>query len=362
PGGSSFTLDVDDDNTFDDTIIFADIPVGNYTITELVPAGWSIRFARCTGGSDEGTLDGDALQVNLATDEDITCTFNNSVNANIIVNKDVTTDGVDEDLEFHMFFNSSISDYYAHFYLSETESNTPGRTDGVFEDIPTPVLFTIEEQDIPAGWALQDIECTSNGNTNITKLLDQPNPKVELRINAKGDNIECTFINTRTGSITIKKNVDDNAFSDMDFDFTFDGQTDFSISEDDTAGFVVENLLPGNYPVTEDIPDGWDLDTIDCGSGNNNTALANGLTVVLEPGEDAVCTFNNVKLGSITILKNVDDDNFSDMDFDFTFDGQTDFSISEDDTAGFVINNLPAGNYPVTEDVPDGWDLDTIDC
>ena len=167
------------------------------------------------------------------------------------------------------------------------------------------------------------------------------------------------------GSITILKNVDDDAYADMTFDFVFDGSTNFSLSENG-APFVVSDLPAGNYTVTETVPAEWDLDTIDCGNGNNNTALANGLTIVLEAGEEAVCTFNNVytpppPVGSITILKNVDDDSYADMSFDFVFDGSTNFSLSENG-APFVVSDLPAGNYTVTETVPSDWDLDTIDC
>ncbi len=95
------------------------------------------------------------------------------------------------------------------------------------------------------------------------------------------------------GSITVLKNVDDNSFADMMFDFSFGG-TPFSISENTTEGYVVENLLPGNYEITELVPNEWDLVSINAGNGNNNTALVNGLTVVLEAGENAVVTFNNV--------------------------------------------------------------------
>ncbi|UWX53943.1 lamin tail domain-containing protein [Maribacter litopenaei] len=94
-------------------------------------------------------------------------------------------------------------------------------------------------------------------------------------------------------SITVLKNVDDDSFADMMFDFSFGG-IPFSISENTTEGYVFENLLPGNYEITELVPDGWDLVSINAGAGNNNTALPNGLTVVLEAGENAVVTFNNV--------------------------------------------------------------------
>ncbi|MCA9895072.1 MAG: hypothetical protein KC615_18930, partial [Anaerolineae bacterium] len=58
------------------------------------------------------------------------------------------------------------------------------------------------------------------------------------------------------------------------------------------------------------VPSDWDLANIDC-RPNNNTGLTDGLTIVLEAGEEAVCTFNNVHTpppppkASITIVKSV---------------------------------------------------------
>jgi len=227
-----------------------------------------------------------------------------------------------------------------------------------------PGSYGVREVDIPTNWTLTNIVCESvNGNSTSTFGTFVPGENsLDVELGA-GDRVVCTFTNeyTPTGSITIRKNVDNDFFNDLEFDFTFNGSTDFSLSESGDD-FVVTDLPAGDYPVTEVVPANWDLASIDCGQGNNNTALSGGLTIVLEPGENEVCTFNNNYLGetgNITIRKNVDDDNFADLEFDFVFNGDTPFSLSENGNA-FVLENIPVGNYPVIETVPTNWDLVSI--
>jgi len=40
------------------------------------------------------------------------------------------------------------------------------------------------------------------------------------------------------------------------------------------------------------VPTGWNLDSVIC-TGGDNTAIENGVTIHLDPGEDITCTFNN---------------------------------------------------------------------
>ncbi|MCB1808818.1 MAG: hypothetical protein KDJ99_27805, partial [Candidatus Competibacteraceae bacterium] len=89
-GGGSFTLDVDSDGTYADTITFADTPIGTYAITELVPQNWQLDSASCTGGSDSGSLNDATLTVVLGADEAITCTFSNEKLGTITVKKEVS--------------------------------------------------------------------------------------------------------------------------------------------------------------------------------------------------------------------------------------------------------------------------------
>ena len=54
---------------------FTDLPSGDYDVTEILPTGWKLSEASCTGGDFDGITDG--LTVHLGAAEDITCTFKN---------------------------------------------------------------------------------------------------------------------------------------------------------------------------------------------------------------------------------------------------------------------------------------------
>jgi outer membrane autotransporter protein len=57
---------------------------------------------------------------------------------------------------------------------------------------------------------------------------------------------------------------------------------------------VIPNLDPGDYSVTELVPEGWTLTSSSC-RGANNRLITNTSDIELEQGENVVCTFTNKK-------------------------------------------------------------------
>ena len=105
---------------------------------------------------------------------------------------------------------------------------------------------------------------------------------------------------TQPGSITIEKETDPSPdLTDTSFNFTAEGglnPSSFSLKDGDNQQF--SGLAPGAYNVTEDVPDCWELDSVAC-AGGDCTAITDGVTVHLDPGEDITCTFSNTKVCSI---------------------------------------------------------------
>ncbi|MGD2049641.1 MAG: GDSL-type esterase/lipase family protein, partial [Chloroflexota bacterium] len=93
-----------------------------------------------------------------------------------------------------------------------------------------------------------------------------------------------------TGSITIVK--DTNPAGGTGFNFSGDLG---SFALDDGQNQVFSDQPAGNYDVTESLPTGWYLSSVDC-TGGGSTPIANGVTIHLDPGEDITCTFNNEEL------------------------------------------------------------------
>ena len=75
----SFILDdatPDDSDGISDTTTFSNLTWGDYDVTEIVPAGWTLDNINCTGGDSTPIADG--VTVHLDPGEDITVTFTNT--------------------------------------------------------------------------------------------------------------------------------------------------------------------------------------------------------------------------------------------------------------------------------------------
>jgi hypothetical protein len=120
---------------------------------------------------------------------------------------------------------------------------------------------------------------------------------------AAGDNIVCTFVNTKpaTGSITIVKDAQPN--DGQDFAFTPSQATMPQFLLDDDSDSTLSNMktysgLPaGTYAFTETQVSGWTLASISCTpSSGTSTNLSGGTaTITLAAGDNIVCTFVNTK-------------------------------------------------------------------
>ena len=93
------------------------------------------------------------------------------------------------------------------------------------------------------------------------------------------------------GSITIVKAAPED--DTVQFSFTGDLST-FSLKDGENLSFT--DLNPSDYDVTENLPSGWILGSIDCAGGDSDP-IAGGVTIHLDPGEDITCTFTNVLPG-----------------------------------------------------------------
>jgi len=77
-GSNTFNLDdaaTDDGDLVTDSRLISDLLPGSYTFTETVTAGWELTDLSCDSGS--WNVSGNNVTVDLAADENITCTFTN---------------------------------------------------------------------------------------------------------------------------------------------------------------------------------------------------------------------------------------------------------------------------------------------
>ncbi|MDX2378533.1 MAG: hypothetical protein QNM02_02090, partial [Acidimicrobiia bacterium] len=136
----------------------------------------------------------------------------------------------------------------------------------------------------------------------------------------------------------------------------------FQLGDGDTQTF--SGLTPGDYSVTETVPAGWDLALLSCAdpTGDTTTDTDSGVSdIAAAAGETVTCTYTNVKLSAIVIVKETDPDGATDR-FDFTFDdgSTTPFTLADGENRRFA--DLLPGTYSVAESVPSGWDLAGLVC
>jgi uncharacterized repeat protein (TIGR01451 family) len=130
--------------------------------------------------------------------------------------------------------------------------------------------------------------------------------------------------------------------------------------------------LAGTKTITETVPAGWSLTSVDCTGVTETTDLATRTTsFTVNAGDTVVCTFTNTKHASLTVVKVTDPaSDAQDFDFDLTGAGlPADLDLDTDATNAtlpsqqtFALTAAQLGPHSVTETVPIRWELDRITC
>ncbi len=323
-GEGGFTLDVDDDATYSNSITFDDLEAGNYAVTELLVEGWTLVDVTCIGlppSLAPEDLADNTIDIALAEGADIVCTFVNEQNVvepelgSISITKDAgdaadsavsftTTGGLEGDLGFTLDDDAATIDVFETVLFGDLAAGS----------------YTVTEL-VAEGWILESITC--EGGVDV--VTDAMTGLTTITL-AAGENVSCTYVNEAdvveptTGSITIVKDAGDAAGSEVDFTTTggLNGDPGFSLDDDPaTEGMLdsvmFEEVAPGAYVITEEDAEGWTLASITCeGGANVLTDLENGaVTITLAAGEDVTCTFDNDPI--VTLRGPVENDRRAEM-------------------------------------------------
>ena len=331
----SFPLDTAGANP--DSESFTDLLPGTYMVSEIVPAGWTLSSIECSGavnstvtiGSTGGFDPGDqGVTIDLVDGEGITCGFVNDANGSIAVTKATDPTGSAQSFDFTGAIIASLTDGQTSTPLSVPPGN-----------------YAVTEGAV-AGWDVSGISCSDDDSTGTGSTANF--------VVAPGEAVNCTFTNTiQRGSIVIEKQTDPDGSSQL-FDFATSYSAGFSLSDgqQNDSGPLLPSSEAGTYSVSESLPAGWELTSATCSDGSAVDAID------LAAGEVVICTFENAKLGEITIEKIVEGN-------DASFDFQTSY-----DPGGFTLSNgqsnasgyLTSGTYTITETATDGYALTDITC
>ncbi|MDH3308224.1 MAG: hypothetical protein OEO77_11985, partial [Acidimicrobiia bacterium] len=293
-----------------------DLDPGTYSVSETVPDGWELKDVTCSDDRDPAAIE-------LAAGETVTCTFHNEADSGIIVQKQ--TDPADS-TELFTFTPSWGDD----FKLANGGSENSGELD--------PGLYSVLET-VPDGWDLESATCNDGSSPAAINLQ-------------AGEVVTCTFVNQADANIIVEKQTDPDG-SSVEFDFTASWDDDgFSLADNgqEDSG----DLDPGTYSVSEIVPDGWNLASVECTDDQDPADLT------LVAGETIICVFNNRQNANIVVVKETDPDG-SPVKFEFTASWDDDgFSLADGDQED--SGNLDPGTYSVSENVPDGWNLVAALC
>ena len=328
---------------------------GIHNVTELIPVGWFLTDVVCDNGQT-GTTGGPGIGATGGVDVDVvagqvqTCTFSNALAGQIIVKKITDPRNSLEQFEFEGSWGEQI-------FMADGD---------IFARLVPPGTYTVTEH-IPVGWDLTTVSCTGGlGSTGTTGPAGGTGG-AEFTV-GPGQTVECIFTNTQRGSLTVIKQIETVNGTGPAFQFSVGFGPEVSLFGGDSINFP--NVRPDTYQITESVPEGWDLTTIDCGSGPTGMTASSGeignILVTIPPGQDVECIFTNTERVSISVNK-VSLGATGTFTFDYSGpEGTGSFDIttagSPDGTGSFVLDNLVPGEYTVNERVVNDWAITDVTC
>jgi hypothetical protein len=188
---------------------------GDYSVSESVPAGWSLQSATCDDA------DSTPQDINVSEGETVTCTFVNQENppepepGEIIVVKEVIAGG---STSFEFTFDTT-GFALADNTLAHGQSSSSG-------DLPAGQGYGVAE-DVPAGWTLVSATCDDGSDPSDIGL-------------SSGETVTCTFTNEVIPEVQASVFVTVSGSCQV-VGSEGEGRITVDISVDDAATVVIED-------------------------------------------------------------------------------------------------------------------------
>jgi uncharacterized repeat protein (TIGR01451 family)/LPXTG-motif cell wall-anchored protein len=351
----------------------ADVVAGTYAVTEsTIPTGWDRNTAVCTGGNSAGTYNaatGALTNIQVGPGQTVTCTFTNTKRATVTLKKaTVNGDGT-------FGFTSAIPNLTGN--ITTVGGVTPGGSERVGSVVAG--TYSITEGTIPAGWDRTSASCT--GSTTAGSYDTGSGALTNIQI-AAGQNVTCTFTNTRrSATLTLQKEWVNGASGDTTT-ISIDGTNDDSelLTANGTVGSEVEaatastTVFAGETVTLKEVfgtnAAVYDA-TLSCGGVNVPLTNLQGTYTVPNTPTNVTCRFvNTARRGTIIIAKSAVGGS-STFAYTGNWAGAANFDITTGAATGTpptstgnrVFNNVLAGNYTVDETSPTPqWDLTSLQC
>ncbi|MEH6420382.1 beta strand repeat-containing protein [Pseudomonas sp. CGJS7] len=265
---------------------------GTYTLRENDIAGYTEGTWSCSNaGSGTFTLSDDTIaagSITLTAGNDVTCQItNNDQSASVTVTK-VSNGGTGT-------FGFSGSNGVSAHSITTTAAGT-GEAGTQQTLTASGVQTTITEDAPPAGFALTSIACTGLGTGIATPDLATRTVTLDAAATAAGNNIACTFTNTKSRTLTVNKAL--SPTSDVGtFIMTANGTPGTAAGDGATASATVNVGATATFSeavgsAATDLTHyttAWSCDTTPATTG---TGTSGSLTM---PDADVICTITNTR-------------------------------------------------------------------
>lgn len=357
--GTIGAFQLEDDGVGMSSATFTPLTAGTYTITETVPAGWTLGSLVCEDPDGETTVNlaTATATIDLDPGETVTCLFTDTeqpppAEGSITIVKDAQPDSAQS-----FGFTGDLGAF------SLTDQGTGGQS-VTFPGL-APGSYQVTEQ-LPAGWNLAAITCV-DPDQGTTVSLATATATIDLD---GGESVTCTFVDTSAGgTVTIVKDAVPEGAQGFQFitDLGAFILTDDGTGTADSATFT--GVAAGSYDVTEVVPDGWMLSGLTCNDPDQGTTVDPATataTVDLDPGETITCTFFDTAQpgpgeGTVIIVKDAQPN--STQVFSFAGDlGPFDLVDDGMSNPAATFTMVAPGTYAVSELIPTGWALTDIVC
>src|SRR5712691_2214198 len=346
---------------------------GSRSGTEDSPpaAGWTFTSLSCSavGASTFTTMGQTATISNLAPGDTVTCTYVNSKQGTIIIKKTAVGGGTT------FGFTGTGTGITSPFTIVTTGGSGMQTFSGLTPNSAGGSRSGTEDSPPAAGWTFTSLSCSAVGASTFTTM----GQTATISNLAPGDTVTCTYVNSKQGTIVIKKTA---VGGDATFGFTGTGTgitSPFTIVTTGGSGMqtfsgLTPNSAGGSRSGTEDSPPaaGWTFTSLSCSAVGASTFTTMGQTATisnLAPGDTVTCTYVNSKQGTIVIKKTAVG---GDATFGFTGTGTgitSPFTIVTTGGSGMqTFSGLTAGtaggSRSVTEDSPPaaGWTFTSLSC
>lgn len=277
----------------------------------VVPGTYSVSEANVGGWDETGNT---CVNKVFGPGENKSCTITNTKRGKILIDKITVPSGDPQKFEFSLAGGPSALDQ--SFSLSDQD---------ILHDsgFVKPGTGYSAVEDVPSGWDLSSGSCSDGSPVNNIDV-------------APGEIVTCTFTNVKVARLVVEK-TSVGGVGTFHFIGDVGGQNGFDLTTaqmgQPVSGFfdVFVDIGGSDLTVTETVPAEW--------SANQSSCAVN-----LKPGEEKTCSFVNTKQSTLTVVKEVVNDNGGIRQagaFTLLIDGQP--------VTNGVANVVSVGSHTVSE-------------